>query len=115
MRDILQLRYVRFAVAAVVDQQRKDVVELFARVRWIQTRQFAVDRCPRGDLLFGVRHMRYRLIVTVLMRDVGEFLSTLSIENVTKARMIRVQLRSVGENAIGELIEIANLPWKPGN
>ena len=61
LRDVLQLRDVVLGVAAVLLEQREDVVELRARVRREELLQGAVDHAPRRRLLRGVGHAGNRL------------------------------------------------------
>jgi len=45
--NILQLWNIVFAIAAVVDQQRKHIIELLARMRRVEFSQLAKHSAPR--------------------------------------------------------------------
>ena len=47
--------------------------------------------------------------------DVSKFLSPFPVDRISEAGVVRVKLRSVGQNLIGKLVQVLNLPREPRN
>lgn len=113
--DILQLWYVILPEAAVVHQQGKDMIVFAASVRLVELGQIPKDDAPRFDLLLRIVHMRQLLPVLVIVGNVRKVLATLAILGICEARMVRIQLRTIAQNLIGEPVQITYTTWKPGH
>lgn len=85
LRDILQLGDVVLLVAAILSEQLKVFVELFASVLFVQLRQLLEDHRPTLGLLGGIVDARNWLAPPVLVGDLGELFAPLPIDGVLEA------------------------------
>merc|ERR1719454_2415560 len=79
-----------------------------------QSSQLLIHSLPSSLLLSSVLHKRNdRIIVAVLDGNVGKLFSPLPVDFVGEAGVVRVELRAVGENSVGEAIQIGNVDREP--
>lgn len=57
----------------------------------------------------------HRLSVFIVVGDVSEVFTTLSVHGIGEAGVVSVQLRSVGQNLVGESVELADASREPRN
>lgn len=86
---------------------------LATRMRLIQRRQIVEHLAPRARLLLRVVHTRQLLAVLMIERNIREILAPIAVHLIGEARMIRVQLRTVRQNLIGEPVQITDTNRKP--
>lgn len=75
IRNVLQLRNVVFAIAAILDQQREHVVMLAARMCLVQLCNVAEHNAPCIRFLLRVFHVRQYLSIFIIERNVSKILS----------------------------------------
>ena len=133
VRNSLQLRDFILIIAAVLLQKRKDVVVLVAGVALVESLQ-VVEHSPPGSLLLRGVLNAWNLLSTIeedLLKDksllsnevlllveegdVSKFLPPFPVDRISEAGVVRVKLRSVGQNLIGKLVQVLNLPREPRN
>ena len=105
------------------------MVVFIAGVGLVEALQGAVDCLPGGLLLVSVLHLgnglttRQRILLCQSRDDccllfveecnVRKLLPPCSVDRVSEARMVRVQLRSIGQDLVGKLIKILDLSREP--
>lgn len=99
--------------AAVLDEEGKDMVVLPAGVFGEKLGELA-EHFPPGLRLFGsVVHVRQRLTVLVVVREVGEVLPPGAVLFVREARVVRVQLGAVREDLVRETVQLTDATREP--
>merc|ERR1712032_1723200 len=115
VRHMLKLREAVLGVSAVLLEQGEHVVVLVAGVSLVQLLEVAVDRPPGGLLLVRVLHLWDGLAMFVEEGDIRKLLPPGPVHWVREARVVRVQLGSVGENLVSEPVQVLNFAREPGH
>ena len=70
------------------------------------------NRSSAGKVTVTTINKDLRLLF-IMEGDVSKLLPPCSVDRVSEARMVRVQLRSIGQDLVGKLIKILNLAREP--
>lgn len=89
------------------------MIVLPTSVRWVELCQILEDNLPRLSLLVGVHYVRQRLSMAVVVGQIGKVFASSPVHGIGESRMIGVQLTSVGEDLIGESVQLSDAPRKP--
>ena len=109
------------------------MVVLVAGVALVESLQVVEHSPPGGLLLRGVLNawnllstieedllkdkslLSNEVLLLVEEGDVSKFLPPFPVDRISEAGVVRVKLRSVGQNLIGKLVQVLNLPREPRN
>lgn len=119
LRNILKLRDVVFSVAAVLDQQRHDVLVLSAGVSGEELHELREHSLPGGLLVCRVVDSRdgWQLVVRrneIVEGDLSDHLSSCPVVLIREAWMVRFQVCSghlAGMDECIQVLEVTRIPW----